>query len=60
MNDAEHKTTVRMPLSLHKAARIRAIEEGTTLSDVIRELLRRWVDGEIELSTHEENEPEES
>ena len=47
--DTDHKTTIRMPKDLNKAARIKAIETDTTLSDVVREFLALWVAGKIEL-----------
>lgn len=39
---------------MNKAARIKAIEMDTNLSEVVREFLRLWVAGEIELSNKEE------
>jgi hypothetical protein len=33
---------------------MKALESDVTLSEVIREFLRRWVEGEIELFTQEE------
>ena len=45
----DHKTTLRIPPDLHKAARIKAIEMDTNLSSVVRQFLRQWVDGEIDL-----------
>ena len=59
MNDEEHKTTVRMPRDLHKAARVKAIEDDVSLSEAIRRLVQGWVAGEIQLPAEEE-EPEES
>ena len=53
-----HKTTIRMPLSLHKAARIKAIQEDTTLSDVVREFIALWVAGKIEVPSVQEQEPD--
>ena len=50
----EHKMTIRVPKELHKAARMKALESDVTLSEAIREFLRRWVKGEIELLTQEE------
>jgi hypothetical protein len=41
-----------MPTGLHKAARIKAIEMNTTLSDVVREFLLLWVKGELGLPIH--------
>ena len=45
----DHKTTLRVPVDLHKAARIKAIELDTNLSEILREFLRQWVAGDIEL-----------
>jgi len=44
-----------MPKELHKAARIKAIEQDRALSDVVRQFLQLWVDGEIELPGEEDN-----
>ena len=46
-------------MDLHKAARIKAIETNTTLSDVVREFLRLWVAGELELPTFTEEDSHE-
>jgi hypothetical protein len=59
MTEEYHKTTIRMPLDLHKAARIKAIETNTTVSDVVRECLRLWVAGELELPVHPEEDSHE-
>jgi hypothetical protein len=59
MTESYHRTTIRMAQNLHKAARIKALEMDTTLSDVIREFLRLWVAGELELPTHTEEEDRE-
>jgi hypothetical protein len=47
MRDEIQKTTVRTPLPLHKAAKIKAIREGTNISEVIRAFLYLWVKGEV-------------
>lgn len=52
----DHKTTLRVPVELHKAARIKAIEQDTNLSAVIREFLRQWVAGDIELDPRSKEE----
>ena len=52
----DHKTTLRVPLDLHKAARIKAIEMDTNLSEILREFLRLWVADEISLDARSENE----
>ena len=54
MTEIYHRTTIRILRDLHKAARIKALEMDTNLSDVIREFLRLWVAGEIELPIKEE------
>jgi len=57
MADSEHKTTIRMPKELHKAARVKAIEsDAESLSEVVRELLKLWIAGEIDLPTRVEEE----
>jgi len=44
MGELEHKTTVRIPEKLHRAAKARAALEGRTFSAVIRELLEKWLE----------------
>ena len=57
MANSEHKTTIRMPKELHKAARVKVIEsDADSLSEVVRELLRLWLAGEIDLPSHIEEE----
>jgi predicted HicB family RNase H-like nuclease len=46
----ENKIAIRIPKDQHKAAKLKALQEDVTLSDVIREFLNRWVAGEIELA----------
>ena len=47
---AEHKMTIRIDKELHKAAKLKAVESEITLSEIIRDFLRLWVDGELDLS----------
>ena len=47
---------VRVPADLHKAVRIKAVKEGRTVSEVIREFLEEWVKGEP--TEEEEKSPE--
>jgi predicted HicB family RNase H-like nuclease len=54
MADSTHQTAIRIPKELHRAAKMKAIQSDVTLSEAIRELLRLWVAGEIELPTQEE------
>jgi hypothetical protein len=49
MTDREHRTTVRMPESLSRRCRVKAVKLGVPLSEVIRTLLEKWERGEIEL-----------
>ena len=43
----KHKLTVMVPQGDYRAIKIRAAVVGTTISDVTRELLERWVAGEL-------------
>jgi len=43
------RATISIPDDLKLAARAKAIAEGLDLSKVVREFLRAWVDGKIEL-----------
>jgi hypothetical protein len=52
------RTTINIPHELKRNARAKAILEDKTLSQVVRQLLRGWVRGEIELP-QQENEQEE-
>jgi hypothetical protein len=46
-----HRTTINVPDSVFQQARIKALKEGVAVSEVIRDLLARWVEGELELSS---------
>ena len=59
MNEEQRRTTIRLRRSLQVAARIKALQLDTNLSDVIRRFLQAWVDDEIELPEREEEGPEE-
>jgi len=43
------QTTVMLTEDVRLKAKIEALKERRTLSSIIRELLERWVSGEIEL-----------
>ena len=58
MSKLDHKTTLRISFELFKSARIKAIQENTTLSEVIRRFVRAWVEGIIELPEQEKPEEE--
>jgi hypothetical protein len=44
-----HRTTLNLPDPLFRKAKIKATLEHSTLSEVIRGLLDRWVAGEVDL-----------
>jgi hypothetical protein len=44
-----HRTTINFSERVLQQAKIKALREDVTVSEVIRELLARWVDGEIDL-----------
>jgi hypothetical protein len=56
----ERQMMIRLPNKLHKAARLKAVDLGLPLSEVVRDLLARWVDGSITLPQPTEAQPEES
>jgi Arc/MetJ-type ribon-helix-helix transcriptional regulator len=44
-----HRTTINVSEPVFQQAKIKALREDVTVSEVIRELLARWVDDEIDL-----------
>ena len=44
----ETKLTIRIPKELHIAVKVKAAKEDRTVSDVVRELLRQWLEEEKE------------
>ena len=42
-----HRTSITFPEKLFRRAKLRAASEGRTLSDVIRSLLERWLEGDV-------------
>lgn len=54
----ESRMMTRLPNELHKAARIKAIEENEHLSEIVRRLLQAWVAGEIPTPLAQLNENE--
>jgi len=40
-----HRTTINVPESIFRRARIKALKEDVTVGEVLRELLARWVAG---------------
>ena len=51
------RVTLSVPEGLKNRARAQAILRGKDLSQVVRELLKMWLDGKIELPKEEEDEP---
>lgn len=54
MSKRPEKATLTIPVNLRREARAKAILEGKSLSQVVRELLSLWVAGEVELLTQED------
>jgi hypothetical protein len=48
-----HRTTVNVPDDIFQEARIKALREKVAVGQVIRDLLARWVAGEVEISSRE-------
>ena len=48
-----HRTTINVSERVFQEAKIKALREQVTVSEVIRELLARWVEGEIDLAAGE-------
>ena len=44
-----HRTTINVSEPVFQRAKMKALRERVAVSEVIRELLARWVDGEIDL-----------
>jgi hypothetical protein len=42
-----HRTTINISESVFQQARLKALRENVTVSEVVRDLLARWVSGEI-------------
>ena len=53
-----NRVTITMPRELVLTARAEAIRRGTSLSAVVRQLIKMWLAGEIELPAQEEERPE--
>lgn len=48
-----HRTTINLPEPTLRKARLKALHHNVTLSEVLRTLLARWADGEINLQPDE-------
>lgn len=53
MSDGLTRTSITLPKDLKRRARVMATLQDTNLSEVIRELLTRWIEGEEEKQAHE-------
>jgi hypothetical protein len=51
---------IRIDSKLHKAARLKSVESGRPLSEIMRDLLAGWVDGSITLPQPTEAKPKRS
>ncbi len=40
----EHKTTVRLPVELHRRVKAEAVLQGKTFSEALREALEQWLE----------------
>jgi predicted CopG family antitoxin len=49
-----HRTTINVSEPVFQKAKMKALREDVTVSEVIRELLARWVDDEIDLDPGKE------
>lgn len=47
MSELRHQMNLRIPKSVHLAARVKALQAGIDLSEVVRRLLQKWVAGEV-------------
>jgi plasmid stability protein len=50
----DRKMLVRVSEHLHRTVRVRAAELGRPISEIVRGLLRKWVEGEVETPSKEE------
>jgi hypothetical protein len=48
-----HRTTINVSESVFQQARIKALQENVTVSEVVSDLLARWVAGEIDTAARE-------
>ena len=53
-----NRVTITMPRELVLTARAEAIRRGTSLSAIVRQMVKMWLAGEIELPTHQEEHTE--
>ena len=51
----EHRTTIRLPETLHRRVKAKAALQGTTMTAVVREYLERWVEEDLKEEPEEED-----
>ena len=49
--EKEKRITIRVPAELHLAVKIKAAREDRPVSEIIRELLEKWLEAEPENQT---------
>ena len=49
MDKSEKRITVNVSENLHKAVRVKSAEQGRPISEIVRMLLEKWTNGEIEV-----------
>jgi predicted HicB family RNase H-like nuclease len=50
----ERKMMVRVSEDLHRAVRVKAADLGRPVSEIVRGLLKRWIEGRVETPSEEE------
>jgi predicted HicB family RNase H-like nuclease len=50
----ERKMMVRISEDLHRAVRVKAADLGRPVSEIVRGLLKQWVEGKVETPSEEE------
>ena len=56
----EKSVVARVPVDMHTEARVKAVREGRSLADVVRNLLERWLKGEVTLTVPDDTQPAEN
>lgn len=51
-----HRTSITFSEKLFRRAKLKAVSEGRTLSDVIRSLIERWLEGDVSANRAESEE----
>lgn len=57
MKEQRHQMSIRISKDVHRAARVKALQEGLDLSEAVRRLLALWVAGEVLLDQSPPEEP---